>query len=81
MNIGLLIVTFAIIAIAEVARAVRFLNIPAGLWLIAAPWVLEGAASPMAQWGSVAAGVLIVGLSIPRGSVRNSYGGWNVFVV
>ena len=78
---GLLIVTFSIIAFAEVARAIRFLNVPAGLWLIAAPWLLDGVGSPLAQWGSVAAGVLIVGLAIPRGSVRNSYGGWNVFVV
>ncbi len=79
--VGLLVVTFSIIAFAEVARAVRFLNVPAGLWLIAAPWVLDGAVSPLAQWGSVAAGVLIVNLAIPRGSIRNSYGGWNVFVV
>ena len=78
---GLLIVTFSIIAFAEVARALRFLNVPAGLWLIAAPWVLEGAHSPIAQWGSVIAGILIVGLAIPRGSIKNSYGGWNVFVV
>ena len=78
---GLLIVTFSIIAFAEVARALRFLNVPAGLWLIVAPWVLEGASSPLAQWGSVIAGVLIVGLAIPRGSIKNSYGGWNVFVV
>ena len=49
--------------------------------LIAAPWLLEGAASPLAQWGSVLAGVLIAGLAIPRGSIRNSYGGWDVFVV
>ena len=78
---GLLVVTFSIIAFAEVARAIRFLNVPAGLWLIAAPWLLNGAGSPLAQWGSVAAGVLIVGLAIPRGSIKNSYGGWNVFVV
>ena len=78
---GLLVVTIAIIAFAEVARAVRFLALPAGLWLIAAPWLLEGAASPLAQWGSVLAGVLIAGLAIPRGSIRNSYGGWDVFVV
>ena len=78
---GLLIVTFAIIAFAEVARAVRFLNVPAGLWLIVAPWVLDGAGSPLAQWAGVATGLVVVALSIPRGSIRNSYGGWNVFVV
>lgn len=79
--IGLLVVTFAIIAFAEVARSVRFLNIPAGLWLIAAPWLLSGAASPLATWSSVICGLLIVGLALPRGSIKNSYGGWDVYVV
>ncbi len=78
---GLLVVTFSIIALAEVARMVRFLNVPAGLWLIIAPWVLDGAGSPAAQWASVVAGLLIVGLSIPRGSIKNSYGGYNVVIV
>lgn len=78
---GLLVVTIAIIAFAEVARAVRLLALPAGLWLIAAPWVVVGAASPLAQWDSVIAGVLVAGLAIPRGSVRNSYGGWDLYVV
>ena len=66
---------------AEVTRSVRFLNVPAGLWLIAAPWLLDGSASPLASWSSVIAGVLIVSLVVPRGSIRNSYGGWNVYVV
>ena len=78
---GLLIVTFAIIAFAEVARAVRFLIVPAGLWLVVAPWVLDGAGSPLAQWAGVATGLVVVALSIPRGSIRNSYGGWNVYMV
>ena len=78
---GLLVVTFSIIAFAEVTRAVRFLNIPAGLWLIAAPWLLDGAGSPLASWISVITGLLLVGLAIPRGSIRNSYGGWDVYVV
>ncbi len=78
---GLLVVTFSIVAFAEVARPLRFLNVPAGLWLIAAPWVLDGASAPLAQWGSVVVGVLIVGLAIPRGSIKNSYGGYNVILV
>ena len=79
--IGLLVVTFSIIAFAEVARSVRFLNVPAGLWLIAAPWLLAGVGSPLATWSSVILGLLIVGLAIPRGSIKNSFGGWDVFVV
>lgn len=79
--VGLLVVTFSIIAFAEVTRAVRFLNVPAGAWLIAAPWLLDGAASTLAQGASVIAGLLLIALAIPRGSIRNSYGGWNVYVV
>ena len=79
--VGLLVVTVAIIALAEVARAARFINVAFGLWLVAAPWLLDGAGSAIAQWAGVVAGLLLVALSIPRGPVRNSYGGWNVFVV
>lgn len=79
--VGLLVVTFSIIAFAEVARSVRFLNVPAGLWLIIAPWLINGSASSLASWSSVIAGLLIVGFAIPRGSIKNSYGGWNVYVV
>lgn len=39
---GALIVTVAVIAMAEVARALRFVNIIFGLWLIAAPWWIAG---------------------------------------
>lgn len=52
-----------------------------GFWLITAPWVLDGAGSPAAQWASVVAGLLIIGLSIPRGSIKNSYGGYNIVIV
>ena len=79
--VGLLVVTFAIIAFAEVARSVRFLNIPAGLWLIAAPWLLDGVTSSAAQWVSVVCGLSLVALAIPRGSVRNTFGGWDVYMV
>ena len=79
--IGLLVVTFTIISLAEVARAVRFLNVAFGLWLVAAPFVLDGAGSPLATWAGVATGLAIAALSLPRGSIRNSYGGWNVVVV
>ena len=78
---GLLVVTFSIIAFAEVARSVRFLNVPVGLWLIIAPWLINGSASPLASWSSVIAGLLIIGLAVTRGSIKNSYGGWDVYVV
>ena len=79
--IGALVVTFSIIAFAEVGRAVRFINIPFGAWLIAAPWLLDGIASPLAAWNGVITGALLIGLAIPRGPIKNSYAGWNRYVV
>ena len=79
--IGALVVTFAIIALAEVGRAVRFINIPFGAWLIAAPWLLDGIVSPLATWNSILCGVLLIALAIPRGKIKNSYAGWDRYVV
>lgn len=38
-----------------------------GLWLIAAPWLLLDSPGPSAAWNDVICGLLIVGLSLPRG--------------
>ena len=75
--VGALVVTFSIIAFAEVARPLRFINIAFGLWFIAAPWLLKGNASPFANLSEVAAGLLLIALSIPRGRIANSYAGWD----
>ena len=79
--IGALVVTFAIMAFAEVARAVRFIIVPLGAWLIAAPWLLHGIASPLATWNGVISGAILIALAIPRGRIKNSYAGWDRYVV
>lgn len=79
--VGALVVTFSIIAFAEVGRAVRCINIPLGAWLIAAPWLLEGVGSPLARWNGVITGLLLIVLALPRGRVRDSYAGWNRYLV
>ena len=79
--VGALVVTISIIAMAEVARPLRFLNVPAGLWLIAAPWLIEG--GPMvANITGALVGLAIIVLSLPRG-VRSEhhYGRWDRLVV
>lgn len=38
-----LVTTVAAVAMAEVARAIRFLNVLFGAWLAVAPWLSEGA--------------------------------------
>ena len=79
--VGALVVTFTIMAAAEVGRAIRFINIPFGVWLIVAPWVLEGVTTPIAAWSGVLIGVLLIVLAIPRGPIRNRYGTWDRFIV
>ncbi len=79
--VGLLVVTFSIMAWAEVGRAIRFVNIPFGAWLIAAPWLLDGIASPLAVWNGVICGVLLIALAIPRGKIKDSYAGWDRYIV
>ncbi|PJI87222.1 NAD-dependent epimerase/dehydratase family protein [Sphingomonas koreensis] len=78
---GALIITIAIIATAEVARPLRFLNVALGAWLIAAPFLLAGATLAGGAL-SLVAGMLVIGLSLPRGrrSVEH-YAGWDRFVL
>ena len=77
---GALVVAFAVIATAEPARALRFLNVPLGLWAIAAPWLL-GAPSTLALASGVAAGALLVALNLPKGTIRDRYGFWQPYIV
>ncbi len=77
---GALVVTVAVLAMGEVIRAARLLNIPLGLWTIAAPWLLSGAA-PGAKWSALAAGAALIVLSIRRGRPSERYGSWERFIV
>lgn len=79
--VGALVITVAVIAMAEVARPLRFINVLFGLWLIAAPWLLAGETLGAAA-ASVVAGLVLVGLSLPRGPrSAEHYGGWDKYVV
>lgn len=73
--IGALVVTFSVVAFAEPARPVRALNILCGLWLLLAPWILDGGTS---GWSglSVVSGLALIGLNLRRGQVKERYGAW-----
>ncbi|MEX2551813.1 MAG: vitamin K epoxide reductase family protein [Actinomycetota bacterium] len=71
--VGALVVCVAVIAMAEVARAGRFLNVAFGLWLVAAPFVLD-ASSGAALASGVLSGLALIGLSLPRGAIHEHYG-------
>lgn len=79
--IGALIITVSIIAMAEVARPLRFINGLFGVWLVAAPWVLSGGQID----GGIATttiGILIIALSLPRGRRSSEhYGQWDRYIV
>jgi hypothetical protein len=77
--VGALVVTFAVIAMAEVARAIRFIDILFGAWLLVAPWLLGGFVTG-ARWSDMLAGVALILLSVPRGRIRERYGSWQLFI-
>ncbi|SDD03570.1 vitamin K epoxide reductase family protein [Natrinema hispanicum] len=73
--VGSLVVSFTVIATAEPARAIRFLNVPLAAWIAVAPWLATGVPT-LAAINAVVAGALVVLLSVPRGSFEDRYGGW-----
>ncbi|HXG85741.1 MAG TPA: hypothetical protein VNI84_17095, partial [Pyrinomonadaceae bacterium] len=77
--VGALIVTFAVIAMAEVGRIVRFINILFGAWLMIAPLVLNGY-NGFAGWNSAIIGLAVILFSLRRGGIRGQYGGWNFYI-
>jgi hypothetical protein len=75
---GAFIIVVAVISMAEVVRAMRLLNIVAGL-LIAGTVFLTG---PDAAYAAaiVITGVVVALLSMPRGRVREQYGDWDRYI-
>lgn len=77
--VGALVVCVAVIATAEVGRIVRFLNMGFGAWLLLAPWLLDGATGA-AIVSDMVAGLALLALSLPKGAIRESYGGAERFI-
>ena len=77
--VGALIVTAAVIALADVGRATRFINILFGAWIIAAPWLLDGATTG-SKWNDLIVGALVILVSFPRGPVGERYGDLETFI-
>ena len=72
---GALVVTFSVIAWGEIARPSRLLNLPLGLWLVAASAVFAAPAN--LRWSNAAAGLAVAALSLRRGRVETRFGAWN----
>ncbi len=79
--IGALVITVSVIATAEVARALRFVNLPLAAWLAVSPF-LDPQSSAAATVASFAIAVLVAALSLPRGRrSQEHYAGWDRFVL
>lgn len=74
--VGSLVIVVSVIALAEVARPARFLNVPLGLWLLITPWFLDGS-TEASRINSALMGVLVVLLSLPLGRLRDHYGSYD----
>ena len=73
--IGSLVLTVVSVAAAEVARPARWLTLPLGAGLMAAPFVF--AADTAALLVSLVAGAALMALSIRRGAIYQHYGSWD----
>ena len=73
---GALAVTVAVIAIGDVARMLRWLLLPIGLWVVMSAWWLPGATSQSA-WNAVIIGGVFIGGSLLRGRVARHFGTWD----
>lgn len=70
------VVTGAVIVVAEVIRAGRFLNVLLGASIVIAPSLLTGATTP-GKLNDVIARVVVLLLSLPRRRVRDRHTAWN----
>lgn len=73
---GALAVTVAVIASDSVARVLRWLLLPVGLWVVLSAWWLPGVTSGSA-WNAVAIGSLLVVCGLVRGRITGHFGTWN----
>ena len=77
--IGSLVVTITITALAETVRVLRLLNLFFAAALLITPFLYN--ATALATIASIACGVLLCILSIPRGKIRSSYGTWDKLIL
>ncbi len=79
-TLGALVITFSVMAMAEVGRAVRFINILFASWLIVAVLVIDAVPSN-ALWIAIISGVALIALSFPKGKIRETYGTFDKYIV
>ena len=71
--IGPIVASLAIIALWEIMRSLRWVNVILGAWLLIVPWLLGHTSD--ARWNSLAAGALVLGFSLAKGERTHPFGG------
>ena len=79
-TLGALVITFSVMALAEVGRAMRFINILFALWLIVAMFLINAVPSN-ALWNAIISGVLLIALSFRKGKIQEKYGTFDRYIV
>lgn len=74
--IGSLVVTFSIMALSEVGRPLRFVNMMFGVWLVLAPLPLTGYTS-LGAAASIVGGIALILFALPLGPIQGRYGEWD----
>lgn len=76
---GAMIVTVAAIALAEVTRTIRFLNLIAGAILMLLAFVFAKGSTAV-MMSDLASGVLLILVSIPKGAIVERYASWDRYI-
>ena len=71
--VGPIVASFACVAIWEVTRSLRWVNVPIGIWMLIAPWLLGYKSETLIHSSIV--GVVMIGLSLVRGRITHQFGG------
>jgi hypothetical protein len=77
---GALVITWSVIAFGEVARPVRLLNIPIAISVGVSLWLFP-VRPDASRFADLLVAILLIPLSIPRGRIDTSFGGWNRYLV
>lgn len=78
--LGPMIAAFSFIALSEVFRIVRFVNILLGTVLLIAPWIVIDA-SGIGIANSLFIGALVILFAFRRGRISERYGKWEKFII
>lgn len=77
--VGAIAIAMSIIAMSEVVRSLRFINFLFAAWLVASLWIF-GQSGGMILWTQLAGAILLAAMSIRKGIINDTHGGFNKYI-